>query len=594
MPVEKVIETDVLVIGGGMAGCFAAIKAREHVDNVTIVDKGFTGKSGATHFAEGDFTFLNHEAGHDIEAWLAQMNQANEYLNNQQWCRILLEDSHDRYKDLVSWGVRMYQEDGKIQVGQWGLHEHHCMMNREFAPVLRQKSLDVGVNIIDRVMFSELLKQDDRIVGGVGFHTTSGDLYIFKSKSVVLAAGGSSLKIEAMPIHSLTSDGHALAYRAGAEIAGKEFIGNPSVFERSKYEPEKKSEASSLLFGNEENDVDILTRYPSFRSGLMGAFIRPTLNAEGGQVITPAWEAHCGRAPLYMDNDGIPPDHIEHSKGFYKRIGTEEIDKIGLNVYESGKRKYSAGRENAASNIDCGSGIWPADLNCASNIPGLYSAGNNCATMVCSATYWVMGIGLCHAAVTGARAGKGAAKFSLKTEKQRIEDVNLNTLKKIVCSPMERKGGFSPRWVTQVLQGITVPYFMLNIKHEDRLQAALTLIEFMNQHLVPKLKANDPHEWRLAQETKNMTLNAEMAIRASLFRTESRGAHYREEFPYRNDPEWLAWVKLKKLDGEMHLTKEPIPEKWWPDLSIPYEERYPFLLPNETVTTNKNNEKSSF
>jgi succinate dehydrogenase/fumarate reductase flavoprotein subunit len=101
MPVEKVIETDVLVIGGGMSGCFTAIKAREHVDSVTIVDKGFTGKSGATHFAEGDFTFLNHEAGHDIEAWLAQMNQANEYLNDQQWCRILLEDSHDRYNIAV-------------------------------------------------------------------------------------------------------------------------------------------------------------------------------------------------------------------------------------------------------------------------------------------------------------------------------------------------------------------------------------------------------------------------------------------------------------------------------------------------------------
>src|SRR4030042_2060842 len=103
----------------------------------------------------------------------------------------------------------------------------------------------------------------------------------------------------------------------------------------------------------------------------------------------------------------------------------------------------------------------------------------------------------------------------------------------------------------------------------------------MNSHLVPKLKANDPHEWRMAHETKNMILNAEMQLRASLFRTESRGSHFREDYPRRNDPEWLAWVKLRDEEGEMKAFKEPIPEKFWPDLSKPYKERYPAMLPLE-------------
>jgi succinate dehydrogenase/fumarate reductase flavoprotein subunit len=79
-----------------------------------------------------------------------------------------------------------------------------------------------------------------------------------------------------------------------------------------------------------------------------------------------------------------------------------------------------------------------------------------------------------------------------------------------------------------------------------------------------------------------MVLNAEMMLRASLFRTESRGQHYREDYPRRDDPEWLAWIKIKEEDGKMKAIKEPVPEKWWPDLTGPYEERYPCRFLGET------------
>ena len=128
---------------------------------------------------------------------------------------------------------------------------------------------------------------------------------------------------------------------------------------------------------------------------------------------------------------------------------------------------------------------------------------------------------------------------------------------------------------------MAVPYFILQVKHGERLQAVLVLVEFLNNHIVPKLMARDTHEWRLAQEVRNMALNTEMILRASLFRTESRGGHFREDYPRRDDPAWLAWVKLKEEDGEMKVSREPIPEKWWPDLSMPYEERYPRMFPGE-------------
>jgi succinate dehydrogenase/fumarate reductase flavoprotein subunit len=192
-----------------------------------------------------------------------------------------------------------------------------------------------------------------------------------------------------------------------------------------------------------------------------------------------------------------------------------------------------------------------------------------------------MGTGLSHAMVTGTRAARAATQYVSNYAETVLDEEELGKVKGAVRAPVERKGGFSPAWVTQVLQGIMVPYYVLLVKHEKRLQAALTFVEFMKSHLVPKLMAKDPHEWRLAHEVRNMVLNAEMQLRASLFRTESRGSHLREDYPRREDPEWLAWVKLKDVEGEMKSFKEPIPERLWPDLSKPYEERYPAAFPLE-------------
>ena len=78
-----------------------------------------------------------------------------------------------------------------------------------------------------------------------------------------------------------------------------------------------------------------------------------------------------------------------------------------------------------------------------------------------------------------------------------------------------------------------------------------------------------------------MLLNAEMKIRAGVFRTESRGTHFREDYPARNDKEWLVWVKIKDENGEMVCTKHPIPEEWAPDPRMSYRERYPIPFPGE-------------
>ena len=167
----------------------------------------------------------------------------------------------------------------------------------------------------------------------------------------------------------------------------------------------------------------------------------------------------------------------------------------------------------------------------------------------------------------------------MKSDSVSLDEKNVEDLKKSIREPIERKGGFSPRWVAETLRSYMMPYFVMYIKHEDRLKAALTNVEFIRNHLVPRMVANDAHELRLAHETKSMALNAEMKLRSSMFRKESRGNHYREDYPRRDDPDWLVWVLLKEEDGKMTVYKKPMPEEWWPDLNKPYDERYPLQFP---------------
>jgi len=106
MQSENEIKTDVLVVGGGMAGLFAALKAREEGADVTLVDKNYVSRSGSTAFAEGDYSVFNPKWGHDLNAWMAQVNRAGEYLNNPEWTEITLRESHERYQDFVTWASK--------------------------------------------------------------------------------------------------------------------------------------------------------------------------------------------------------------------------------------------------------------------------------------------------------------------------------------------------------------------------------------------------------------------------------------------------------------------------------------------------------
>lgn len=550
------VETDVLVVGGGIAGCFAAIKAAEQGAKVLLVDKGFVGKSGQTPYARS-FMAFNPDWGHRLDAWMNYINKASEYVNNRYWTEITIRESYARYRDLVSWGVRFKTgPDGQpirspAPPGITESLEIDDSTRGEYALILRKQVLESGARILDRIMVTELLKQDGRVVGAVGIPMDGYDLYAFIAKATVLCVGACGFKPAAYPpIVQLTCDGEAMAYRAGAEILGKEFVDTHST------RVDAPAGTPNML-GRNKDVPDYLKILVGPRRG------KPEINAEGNAIpdrppeashyfytyLEREFEAHAGRAPIFAPT----PE------------GQKEI--VGGACLGMSLRKAD--------------GIWPATPDCGSSLPGLYAAGDALGNMQNGAVYALPGSAIAGSAVTGAIAGEAAAKEALQMDSPVLDEAEIARAREAVHAPLRRRGGYSPRWVTQLLQNLMMPYFISYIKRGDRLQAALTLVEFMQEHLVPRLFARDSHELRLAHEARNMVLSAEMRLRSALFRTESRGNHYREDYPRRHDPDWLAWTKIRKENGKMTLIKVPIPKEWWPDLAEPYRERYPFRFPGE-------------
>ena len=241
-PAARTLGADVLVVGGGLAGCWAAIRARDLGARVILVDKARVSRSGASTFASG--VILAPQDGDDLEAWLEEIVEAGDYLNDQEWVQALLEEQTDRLGQMVSWGVPFELDtSGRIvravgrghQVTKIAIFHGMRLMERMRAEVLRR-----GVTLVERAMVTDVLTSDGShptegsIAGALAFDTRTGEPVLLKAGSVVLTSGQIGTRTGGSYVDNLTGDGVAMAYRAGAKLTGMEFCltTNIKVWER--------------------------------------------------------------------------------------------------------------------------------------------------------------------------------------------------------------------------------------------------------------------------------------------------------------------------------------------------------------------------
>lgn len=586
---DKVIKTDVLVIGGGQAGFFAALKAQEKGAKVTLADKGYAGKSGQSQNITCMIYFDPKK--NDLNKWLEEGPIADEYLENRDWVEVVYRESKDRWDDLAKWGMKSWRYNAKgdaYLAPVNGSTDEHCpgepkediitnyLIDNRYHYKLRDIFQKAGGTIIDRVMITDLMKQNGHIAGAVGFSPDHDDTYVFQAKAVVLAAGNGGMKTCGIRTNTTTGDAQAMAYRIGCAVTGKEWADQHGSRGDFPAYPWTGNDRNPYYSKYEKTSEHLFEHLPLYNiEGTLINSTRPDLSKFHPlpfNAIAMAYEAHIGNAPMFYKVDGNPDTRpMNHNPSDKPREAVDEI------AGEKGMVRMSMGRALGQS-YHLSDGVWSDGTDCSTPVPGLYAAGD---CLGARSGYPMAGFAASFCAVSGARAGTNAAEFARRATDFALNGDEADRLKKLLWAPKERKGGFTPKWALQVIQDTMTPYWVLLYKSEDRLQAALNTILFLRDHIVPKLMADDNHDLRLVHEVGSIVLHMEMKLRASMFRKESRWYHYREDYPLRDDKNWLCWIKVQDVDGEMTFIKVPVPEKWRPDPTESYAERYPCAFPNE-------------
>ena len=530
-------ESDVLVIGSGMAGLFAAVKAHDAGANVMMVSKGRLGSSGLTPFAKGIFAFDPNASEVSLDEFVEQVSRSALGTNNPIFTRQMAEHSLERVNELREWGFF-----------------ESPLYNKSFNTPIAERQIP----LVERVVITHLLEDDGVIAGAAGFSLDDEKIITFRAKSVVLCTGAGGFKPNGFPVCDLTHDGTIMAYDIGAKVTGKEWNdGHPG-----------KAENPAACF---DGWGDMFEQKPS----TTGVGIRHDLGVDLN------YAAYVGGNPIAMGSAGASAQGGPYVPEEFKRNGPPGPPDGGSGHGESPGRRPPPGEgrreggpppgmagtlvggSSAGMAIHKSEGLVPINDWCESNIPGLFAAGDALGSYMAGAIYTQVGSSLAGSAVQGAVAGEAAAKYSAIFDLPVVSSDRLKQVEDEILAPLKRDAGYSPAWVTQTLQGIMIPNFVLYIKKESMLKAALAYVEELRDHHMPLLRAADMHELRLAHETANMIVSAEMKLRASLMRTESRCSHYRLDYPDVDDKNWRAWINIfKGPDGSMQLEKQPFDS--WP------------------------------
>ncbi|MGB3210017.1 MAG: FAD-binding protein [Desulforhopalus sp.] len=517
--------TDVLVIGGGMAGLFAAVKAHDAGAGVMLVSKGRLGSSGQTPFAKGIFAYDPNTAKVSLDEFVDTVSRSALGTNNPVYTRQMAEHSLARVNDLR----------------QWGFFESP-LYNKCFSKPIKERNIEV----LERIVITHLIKEDGRIAGAAGFGLDSEKIHIFRAKSIILCTGAGGFKPNGFPICDLTHDGTIMAYNIGAKVTGKEW--NDGHF--------GKATNPAACF---DGWGDMFERKPATTS----VEVHHDLGVDMNYI------AHISGGPIEMGPPGSEentpfgggpyrPAEFSRNHAMQKGPGPERRRPQKNGGAPPGMGGILTGGSSAGMSIHKSEGLVPINDTCQSNIPGLYAAGDALGSYMAGAIYTQVGSSLTGSAVQGAVAAEAAAKYCKNIQLQNIPKATITGIKTEILAPLKRKAGYSPAWVTQTLQGIMIPNFILYIKKENLLKAALVYIEELRDHHMTMLRAADMHELRLAHETANMIISAEMKLKASIMRKESRCSHYRLDYPELDTKNWNCWLNIyRSSEGEMKFEKQP-------------------------------------
>jgi fumarate reductase (CoM/CoB) subunit A len=559
------IKTDILVIGAGGAGARAAIEAAT-IDpdlKITILNQGPIGKSGLTSMANGGMQWVEHPDDRP-EALFEDIIQVGCYLNDQNLVDALAKEGPQRAGELIQWGAKMIpiapQKSGRksadLPKGRPSYPRGHYIPGVTYMEALRNKlARHQNVTVFEDVITTKLLTAGKRVIGAFALSIRTGSYFVIEAKATVLATGGlgeiyphSTNAPFGMHGHA-TGMGYAMAYHAGAELIDMEMVqftgnqlyppwllGNPallSVMCGGKYVNALGEEFLQLP---QPRDAIQRLAYKEIKEGRGtergGVFIDLTLSPLSSEEIE---------------------EQLKHSLA--EEIAKERWKLIKLmSVNDPDPKNWRVEFTPGGAHFFMG-GVR-INERCETNLEGFFAAGE-----VSGGVHGANRMGGCamvEIIVFGARAGRSAAEYAKKSDWVEPKGSSEEEYERL-CG-FFRNEGTAPKTIMDKIATFMAEYVGV-ARTEADLQKALSEIESVKANDLPNMCAPQSRHFNLgwveAIQVPYMLDVAQMIVMSALLRTESRGAHYREDFPdTRSD--WLKHTRVIKKPDKMELGTAPV------------------------------------
>ena len=561
MPASATYTYDVLVIGAGGAGLRAAIEASAAGVSVGLICKSLLGKAHTVMAEGGMAAAMAHND--DRDSWkvhFADTMRGGQYVNSWRMAEIHAKEAPDRVRELEGWGAVFDRTpDGRINQRNFGGHRYPRLAHvgdrtgLELIRTLQDHTIYTGVTVHMEHTVIELLLDGGKAAGAVAYDRERGRFHLFSAKAVILATGGAgrAYKVTSNSWEG-TADGHALAYRAGAALQDLEFIQfhptgmvwPPSV--RGILVTEGVRGEGGILKNNQGRRFmfdDIPDNYKPQTASDAEEGWRYTQNDKTArrppELLTRDHVARCinrevkeGRGSphggVFLDIAWIKeklPNAEEHIKRKlpsmyhqFKELADLDITKEPMEVGPTMHYIMGGIRVDAESQM--------------TNVPGLFAAGE-CSAGINGANR-LGGNSLSDLIVFGKRAGEYAAQYARKAGQPRIDDAASEKAIKDSLVPFERGSkGENPYKVQQDLQD-TMQNLVGIVRMEGEMQEALVKIAALNerQSRVGVEGHREYHSgWHTAIDVRNLLAVSEAITRSAIERKESRGGHFRDDYP---------------------------------------------------------------
>ncbi len=549
------LSTDVLIVGAGGAGMYAAISAARTGASVLLLDKGQVGRGGATIMAQMTVAVaLSEQEPDSVELHLEDTLKAGRGLCTEALAALVCAEGPKRIHEMEQWGTRWARQDGHIKQEMAPGHSVKRCCYVDFlntgpavAATLRRKVSEIpAIRRISNLAVVEILVRDGRTLGAVALSLVNGELMAIQAKAVVLAAGGLTKLFQRNSASAnMGGEAYALALWAGAELIDMEFvqffpIGHlaPRLvgMDPILWDPFRYKLGGKLLNGRFDEFID---RYGSTDFGEYNATRDVAAYAILKEVEARRGTPHGG---AYLDFRHLSEAQLRTAFGpVIDRLLANGIDLTKMPVEVGPMAHYHMG------------GIR-VDVNMKTRVEALYAAGE--AVGGSNGANRLSGNAITEAFVFGERAGASAAGATAHARAEwhdTLADQTIARLKSLRQTPAEN--GIAPIALQVELQRLmweqAGPF-----RTGDRLASALSRIEAMQKKDLPECRVGseqpfnpDLHDWF---ELRAMLMTAETVVRSALARTESRGAHQREDFPVA-DYRLLKNQVIEIKDGEMTL-----------------------------------------